>query len=194
MQVTLVPMRRVALPALLGLIAALLLAACGDELPTNTGQVAVPSIDAASEQRTSSDDARNEAAPAADGAGAPPESVADGDSDGGETLGPSGGPGIGAREDTLFEALAAHVTALNALNAQEFAGIFLDDCGDAADAGALSYSFGAPLVEAGGQASTDFQSITFLDTDRALVEYATQLPPDIWVVHEHRWRISTCPQ
>ena len=93
-----------------------------------------------------------------------------------------------------FEALAQHIAALNALNAEDFGSVFLDDCGDPGEAGRLSYSFGAPLVETSGQASNDFESITFLDTDRALVAYATRLPPDIWVVHERRWRISTCPQ
>jgi hypothetical protein len=189
MRVTSVPTRRFALLTLLGLVAAVAVAACGDELPSNTGPVAAPGVDAASEQ-TAGDETSSEADPADDAASAPAES----DSDGSEALGPSGGPGIGAREDTLFEALEVHIAALNALDERKFVSIFLDDCDDPAAAGALSYSFGAPLVKAGGQASSEFESILFLDTDRALVEYATELPRDIWVVHERRWRISTCPQ
>lgn len=171
--------------ALLGPVAVLVLSACSAELPSNTRSAPL-AVEAVSDQGQSKATV-SEATPAEVAASVP-------NGEGDEALGASGGPGIGARENTLFEALAQHIAALNALNAEDFGSVFLDDCGDPVEAGRLSYSFGAPLVETSGQASNDFESITFLNTDRALVAYATRLPPDIWVVHERRWRISTCPQ
>ena len=158
----------------LDLLVAGALAACGGDPPRTT-------LDPVSDEAPSD--------------GAPSEQAGSDQADDEEAaLGPSGGPGIGAREDTLIEALEEHIAALNALDEEGFVGRFLDDCGDADAAGALSYAFGAPLVEAGAEASSDFDSITFLADDRARVEYATELPADIWVVHERRWRISTCPE
>lgn len=186
MPVTPFATQRLAALALPALVAVLLLA-CGDELPTNTGPISSPPAVDEPSNGLSRDEQASDASPAT---GAP--ATVDPDDD--AALGPSGGPGIGARENTLFEALEAHIAALNALDEQEFVGIFLDDCDDPVATGALSYSFGAPLVKAGARASSEFESILFLDTDRALVEYATELPRDIWVVHERRWRISTCSQ
>ena len=184
MRVTQVTTPGLPLLVLLGVLVAGALSGCGDDPPP-----AAP-------------DQASEEAPSAEGPSAearsdegPSEGAGDGQPvDEDSALGPSGGPGIGAREDTLVEALEEHIAALNALDEEAFVALFLDDCGDAEAAGALSYAFGAPLVEAGVEASSDFESITFLADDRARLEYATALPPDIWVVHERRWRISPCPE
>ena len=169
---------------IVGVFAAGLLAACGEELPPLTAPIAPPATpDGASDKEAAGGEASGEAA------GEVQSSAIDDDA-----LGPSGGPGVGAREDTLTEAIAEHIAALNGLDRRTFVAVFLDDCGDGESAGALSYAFGAPLVEAGTEASSDFVAIRFLADDRARVEYVTELPPDIWVVHERRWRISTCAE
>ncbi len=99
---------------------------------------------------------------------------------------------VGERESTLIAAIAEHIEALNALDREAFVGRFIDDCGDAAAAGAFSYAFAAPLVEAGAVVRSDFESIVFLDGDRAEVTYGSSLPDDLWVVRDEGWWISTC--
>ncbi len=99
---------------------------------------------------------------------------------------------VGERESTLIAAIAEHIEALNALDREAFVGRFIDDCGDAAAAGAFSYAFAAPLVEAGAVVRSDFESIVFLDGDRAEVIYGSTLPDDLWVVRDEVWWISTC--
>ena len=99
---------------------------------------------------------------------------------------------VGERESTLIAAIAEHIEALNALDREAFVGRFIDDCGDAAAAGSFSYAFAAPLVEAGAVVRSDFESIVFLDGDRAEVTYGSSLPGDLWVVRDEVWWISTC--
>ena len=99
---------------------------------------------------------------------------------------------VGERESTLIAAIAEHIEALNALDREAFVGRFIDDCGDAAAAGAFSYAFAAPLVQAGAVVRSDFESIVFLDGDRAEVTYGSSLPDDLWVVRDEVWWISTC--
>ncbi len=127
------------------------------------------------------------------------EAVADdpaaGDDEQPAALPPAGGATgdvVGERESTLIAAIADHIDALNALDREAFVGRFIDDCGDAAGAGAFSYAFAAPLVEAGAVVRSDFESIVFLDGDRAEVIYRSTLLGDLWVVRDEVWWISTC--
>ncbi len=106
----------------------------------------------------------------------------------------TGGPIVGAREESLIAAIGEHIASLNALDRAAFVGRFLDDCADPEAAGGFSYSFASPTVEAAGSVSDEFESITFLADNRARVAYVADVLSDIWVVREGEWRISTCPE
>ena len=152
-----------------------LMFACGG---TGTPEVEeAPGTEAAVEQEVEADD---------------PEAVDDEER---ALLPPAGGTTgdvVGERESTLIAAIAEHIEALNALDRAAFVGRFIDDCGDAVAAGSFSYAFAAPLVEAGAVVRSDFESIVFLDGDRAEVIYGSSLPGDLWMVRDEVWWISTC--